>query len=365
MVRETVAASMRAFIPLAVTVRPSTSEPMWAWASKTRAPAGIFFCTQSQGSAIAPAVSAPRSWPRSVVSKYARRSIPPEPTATNGNRALSPLLNFRGMNPARPLVEALNGALGDAFRRAARPLSRGLLRRTLPKLEGVTRLTGLESPVEILRDRFGVPQIFAENEHDLFFAQGYVHAQDRFFQMELGRRAGHGRLSELLGKSTLEFDRCVSRGFEGLKLHPISQEFELDDARVIKLFEMAVEADLPVLVHAGMGMRRIVEPLLPTIERLPNLRLILGHSAMVELLAATRAFKDYPNVLFETSVVRAKDLFVLFCSLEPTRICYGSDIPYGDLPSTLHATLAAAAAAGLSEEEISCVLSGNIRRWFP
>jgi predicted TIM-barrel fold metal-dependent hydrolase len=162
-----------------------------------------------------------------------------------------------------------------------------------------------------------------------------------------------------------EFDRCVNRGFEGLKLHPISQEFELDDRRVIKLFEMAVESDLPVLVHAGMGMRRIVEPLMPTIERFPELRLILGHSAMVELLAATHAFKDHPNVLFETSVVRAKDLFVLFRSLEPSRICYGSDIPYGDLPSTLHATLAAADAAGLSAEEISGVLSENIRRWFP
>ncbi len=162
-----------------------------------------------------------------------------------------------------------------------------------------------------------------------------------------------------------EFDRCVSRGFQGLKLHPISQEFELDDARVIKLFQMAAEADLPVLVHTGMGMRRIVEPLLPTIQRLPELRLILGHAAMVELLAATQAFKDHPNVLFETSVVRAKELFVLFRSLDPARICYGSDIPYGDLPSTLHSTLAAADAAGLSEEEISGVLSGNIRRWFP
>jgi predicted TIM-barrel fold metal-dependent hydrolase len=86
---------------------------------------------------------------------------------------------------------------------------------------------------------------------------------------------------------------------------------------------------------------------------------------MVELLAAIRAFKDHPNVLFETSVVRAKDLFVLFCSLDPARICYGSDIPYGDLPSTLHATLGAADAAGLSEEELTSVLSGNIRRWFP
>src|SRR5215212_11877445 len=113
-----------------------------------------------------------------------------------------------------------------------------------------------------------------------------------------------------------EFGRCVERGFKGLKLHPVSQGFELDDERVVKLFEMAAEVDLPVLVHAGFAMERIVEPLLPTVERLPELRLILGHSAMVELLAATRAFEGHPNVLFETSVVKAKDLYVLFRSLD-------------------------------------------------
>jgi len=111
------------------------------------------------------------------------------------------------MSPIRPLVEALTGALADAFRHAAWPFFRGLLRRSLPRLEGVTELPGLERPVDVLRDRFGVPQIFAENERDLFFAQGYVHAQDRFFQMELGRRAGHGSLSELLGGRALELDR--------------------------------------------------------------------------------------------------------------------------------------------------------------
>jgi uncharacterized protein len=161
-----------------------------------------------------------------------------------------------------------------------------------------------------------------------------------------------------------EFERCVERGFKGLKLHPVSQEFELDDARVVRLFEMAAGADLPVLVHAGFAMERIVEPLLPTVERLPELRLILGHAAMVELLVATRVFSGHPNVLFETSVVKAKDLYVLFCSMDPARICYGSDIPYGDLPSTLHAALLAADVAGLSEKELSGVLSGNIRRWF-
>ncbi len=107
------------------------------------------------------------------------------------------------MNPAHLSIEALNGAFG----RAARSLLRRLLRRSLPTLEGVVELSGLQNSVEVLRDRFGVPQIFAESKWDLFFAQGYVHAQDRFFQMELQRRAGHGRLSEVLGKSTLEFDR--------------------------------------------------------------------------------------------------------------------------------------------------------------
>ena len=162
-----------------------------------------------------------------------------------------------------------------------------------------------------------------------------------------------------------EFDRCVQRGFAGLKLHPLSQAFELDDARAVRLFEMAAEAGLPVLVHAGFGMQRIVEPLWPTVERLPDLKLILGHAAMVEILAAARAFGGHPNVLFDTSVVRAKDLYVLFRSLDSSRVCYGSDIPYGDLPSTLHSALSAAAAAGLSERDLEGVLSGNIRRWFP
>jgi penicillin G amidase len=111
------------------------------------------------------------------------------------------------MVPTKALGTPLQKALGDVFRRGSRSLLRGLLRRSLPTLDGAVELPGLEGPVEVLRDRFGVPQVFAESERDLFFAQGYVHAQDRFFQMELGRRAGHGRLSELIGGSALEFDR--------------------------------------------------------------------------------------------------------------------------------------------------------------
>jgi penicillin amidase len=81
------------------------------------------------------------------------------------------------------------------------------LRRFLPATQGRVQLAGLTGTVEILRDRFGVPHIYAESEDDLFFAQGYVHAQDRLWQMELQRRAGAGRLSEILGEATLEIDR--------------------------------------------------------------------------------------------------------------------------------------------------------------
>jgi predicted TIM-barrel fold metal-dependent hydrolase len=162
-----------------------------------------------------------------------------------------------------------------------------------------------------------------------------------------------------------EFDRCVERGFMGLKLHPVSQKFELDDPRVVRLLGMAADNDLPVLIHAGFAMERIVEPLLSTIEAHPGLRLVLGHAAMVEVLDAARAFADHPNVLFESSVVKAVDLYELCSSVDPSRICFGSDIPYGDLPSTLHALLAAAEAAGVPDEALPGILSENIRRWFP
>jgi penicillin amidase len=77
----------------------------------------------------------------------------------------------------------------------------------LARLDGTIALPGLTAEVEVRRDRFGVPHIYARNQHDLFLAQGYVVAQDRFFQMEMARRAGEGRLAEVLGPAAVERDR--------------------------------------------------------------------------------------------------------------------------------------------------------------
>jgi len=86
-----------------------------------------------------------------------------------------------------------------------------LMRRPLPKKKGNLHLQGLHDPVEVIRDRYGVPHIYAQNEDDLFFAQGYVHAQDRLWQMEFNRRIGSGRLSEIFGEIAIEADHFCRR----------------------------------------------------------------------------------------------------------------------------------------------------------
>ena len=83
------------------------------------------------------------------------------------------------------------------------------LRRSLPTTSGTVTLNGLDGQVEIVRDADGVPHIFATTDHDAFFAQGYVHAQDRMWQMDFQRRVGAGRLSEVLGEPTVETDKFL------------------------------------------------------------------------------------------------------------------------------------------------------------
>src|SRR5688500_7941466 len=83
------------------------------------------------------------------------------------------------------------------------------LRQSLPQLDGEIPTAGLTAPVEILRDRAGVPHIFAQSERDAQFALGFLHAQDRLWQLEMNRRIAAGRLAEVLGPAALETDRFV------------------------------------------------------------------------------------------------------------------------------------------------------------
>jgi len=69
-----------------------------------------------------------------------------------------------------------------------------------------TPLAGLEAPVKVVRDANGVPHVYARSEHDAYFLVGYLHAQDRLFQMDQSRRQASGTLAELLGPNALPSD---------------------------------------------------------------------------------------------------------------------------------------------------------------
>ncbi|MES2521621.1 MAG: penicillin acylase family protein [Gemmatimonadota bacterium] len=80
---------------------------------------------------------------------------------------------------------------------------------SLAQLDGRVTLRGLRDSVEVIRDRWGVPHIYARNLDDLFFAQGFVQAQDRLWQMEMYRRTFEGTLAEIMGPSYVEHDRLA------------------------------------------------------------------------------------------------------------------------------------------------------------
>lgn len=84
-----------------------------------------------------------------------------------------------------------------------------LAEQSLAEIEGSFEIPGLQSEVRVLRDEWGIPHIYADNQQDLFFAQGFVQAQDRLWQMDMWRRVNEGRLSEILGPEAVEHDKLA------------------------------------------------------------------------------------------------------------------------------------------------------------
>ncbi|MEE8378125.1 MAG: penicillin acylase family protein [Candidatus Aminicenantaceae bacterium] len=121
-----------------------------------------------------------------------------------------------------------------------------------PKIEGEASMQGLHEQVRIVTDEWGVPHIFAANEEDLFFATGFIHAKERMWQMDLTRRAGFGRLSEILGKAALNQDKIL-RNY-GMK-EAILKDFSLLSSKV-KNFLLAYSRG----VNAWMKTRKFRWP---------------------------------------------------------------------------------------------------------
>lgn len=129
-----------------------------------------------------------------------------------------------------------------------------LATRSLARLDGEMRLPGLKAPVEVIRDKAGIPHIYAQNDDDLFFAQGYVMAQDRLWQMELWRRWREGRLAEIYGPAAFDYDArtrlMMFRGpfddKEWTSYHPESERLFTAYANGVNAYVAAHKDNLPV-----------------------------------------------------------------------------------------------------------------------
>ena len=129
-----------------------------------------------------------------------------------------------------------------------------LAREALSQIDGELGVPGLKEPVEVIRDHWGIPHIYARNTEDLFFAQGYVMAQDRLWQMEMWRRWREGRLAEIYGPAAFEYDkktrlmmnREANDKTEWTSYHPEGETIFTAYANGVNAFIEQNRANLPV-----------------------------------------------------------------------------------------------------------------------
>jgi penicillin amidase len=125
-------------------------------------------------------------------------------------------------------------------------------RRSFPQVNGEIQLSGLDGEVNIYRDDYGIAHIYASSLHDLFYAQGYVHAQDRFWQMDFWRHIGSGRLSEMFGKDQVETDAFLrTMGWEQIAKQEVASS-DIESIAILTAYSEGVNAYLAE--HSGAAI---------------------------------------------------------------------------------------------------------------
>jgi predicted TIM-barrel fold metal-dependent hydrolase len=213
-------------------------------------------------------------------------------------------------------------------------------------------------------DRYGFSRAFTfcMDEHDR--APAFTVPNDR--TLEHARRS-RGRLVpfvrlDLTERPLEEAKRCLDLGAEGIKLHPRSQGFSLDDERLAPIFELASERDVPILIHGGRGLPPIAEHLEKLVRRCNTVRLIVAHAGIADMAGLAGRLGGITGVFFDTSVWSSVDLLDLYRQVSPEQIVYASDYPYGRQPNSLLTSIRTAKLAGFDERQLRAMLGENARR---
>lgn len=194
---------------------------------------------------------------------------------------------------------------------------------------------------------------------------GYPPANDRVLREVAsadGRLAAFARIDPNAGDPLPEATRCLAAGARGFKLHPRSDDFVLSHPSVAALVALAEEAKVPILVHAGRGIPALGQDLVLLARRHPGARLILAHAGISDLGLVAPAANELQNLYFDTSWWLVSDLLALYELVDPSRILFASDMPYGSGRYAALAFLRCAREVGLSPEAMAAIAGGNVER---
>ena len=156
-----------------------------------------------------------------------------------------------------------------------------------------------------------------------------------------------------------EAQRCFALGARGIKLHPRAQDFTFGEPSSEAIFEVAADAGVPILIHAGRGLGPMDE-LAALALRHPDVPIVLAHAAIADQGMFASRLGDHPSVYYDTSCFSALDVVELFARVPAERIVFASDIPYGRPVPSMYLALRAAKYAGLDEHERGLVAGRTI-----
>ncbi|MFI5821396.1 penicillin acylase family protein [Streptomyces rishiriensis] len=191
--------------------------------------------------------------------------MPPNTTATSGDK---PVKSGRKKGrKARLIVLVLVLAIIGGIAYGAY-WSVSTVRASFPQTKGSITLEGLTGPVDVKRDGYGIPQIYADSDEDLFMAQGFVQAQDRFYEMDVRRHMTSGRLSEMFGKGQVDNDEFLrTLGWDRVAKKEYDDKLSADTKKYLQAYAKGVNAYLKgkdgadiSLEYAALGFTNDYKP---------------------------------------------------------------------------------------------------------
>lgn len=156
-----------------------------------------------------------------------------------------------------------------------------------------------------------------------------------------------------------EAKRCLARGAKGIKLHPRAQAFVFDHTAAEGIFQVAQDAAVPILIHAGRGMGPM-DALADLALRFPDVTVVLAHAGIAGQGMFASRLAEHPAVLYDTSAFSAFDVLELFARVPAERIVFASDSPYGHPLPSLYVAMRAAARAGVDAAGTTMIAGGTM-----